>query len=202
MTLASTSGLTDAEVAQRVADGKSNAVRERATRSVADIVRAAPAHLTERGWCQVLANWVVERGRPWDERLAGWLSPGCDALVVQRELVDPAAYVELWLKDSGHHPTTGGDPVEYRHRYDTWLAWLEEHFPDRAGKVMGIIRSLRAGKDNDPQFFTRMRGAGPWAELIATRFAIACRKHRLVRRSDPLRTDLFRPPAGPQGELF
>ncbi len=40
MTLASTSGLTDAEVAQRVADGKSNAVRERATRSVADIVWA------------------------------------------------------------------------------------------------------------------------------------------------------------------
>jgi cation-transporting ATPase E len=33
-------GLTDAEVAQRVADGKSNAVAERATRSVADIVRA------------------------------------------------------------------------------------------------------------------------------------------------------------------
>jgi cation-transporting ATPase E len=40
MTLAATSGLTDAEVAQRVADGKTNAVRERATRSIADIVRA------------------------------------------------------------------------------------------------------------------------------------------------------------------
>ncbi|WP_406814235.1 cation-translocating P-type ATPase [Mycobacterium sp. M23085] len=40
MTLAPTSGLTDAEVAQRVADGRSNAVRERATRSIADIVRA------------------------------------------------------------------------------------------------------------------------------------------------------------------
>lgn len=33
-------GLTDAEVAQRVAEGKSNAVRERATRSIPDIVRA------------------------------------------------------------------------------------------------------------------------------------------------------------------
>ncbi|HET9891339.1 MAG TPA: cation-translocating P-type ATPase [Mycobacterium sp.] len=40
MTLAATTGLTDAEVAQRVADGKSNAVRERATRSIPDIVRA------------------------------------------------------------------------------------------------------------------------------------------------------------------
>jgi protein-L-isoaspartate O-methyltransferase len=93
---------------------------------VEDIVRAAPDHLTERGWCQVLANWVVEDGRPWEERLAGWLDPGLDALVVQRELVDPAAYVELWLKDSGHHPATGGDPAEYRRRYDTWLSWLQE----------------------------------------------------------------------------
>lgn len=94
-------------------------------------------------------------------------------------------------------------PVRLPHEVaPLFKAWLDAHYPDRAGKVMGIIRSLRAGKDNDPQFFTRMRGAGPWAELIATRFAIACRKHRLVRRSDPLRTDLFRPQAGPQGELF
>ena len=109
---------------------------------VEDIVRAAPDHLTERGWCQVLANWVVERDRPWDERLAGWLAPDVDALVVQRELVDPAAYVELWLKDSGHHPATGGDPAEYRRRYDTWLAWLEEQGVEAIG--FGWV-NLRAG---------------------------------------------------------
>ena len=95
-------------------------------RVVEDIVRAAPGHLTEHGWCQVLANWVVERDRPWDERLAGWLTPEVDALVVQRELVDPAAYVELWLKDSGHHPATGGDAGEYHRRYDTCLTWATE----------------------------------------------------------------------------
>ena len=88
---------------------------------VEHIVREAPRHLTEGGWCQVLANWAIESGRPWDERLAGWLDTDCDALVVQREVVDPAAYVELWLKDSGHH---GGD--DYWERYDTWLAWFEE----------------------------------------------------------------------------
>ena len=109
---------------------------------VEDIVRAAPDHLTEHGWCQVLANWVVVRDRPWDERLAGWLDPGCDALVVQRELVDPAAYVELWLKDSGHHPATGGDPAEYHRRYDTWLSWLEEQGVEAVG--FGWI-NLRAG---------------------------------------------------------
>jgi hypothetical protein len=61
------------------------------------------------------------RDRPWDERLGSWLREDCDALVVQRETLDPAAYVELWLKDSGHH----GGP-DYEQRYDTWLSWLEE----------------------------------------------------------------------------
>ena len=111
-----------------------------------DIVRAAPDHLTERGWCQVLANWVVERGRPWDERLAGWLTPDVDALVVQRELVDPAAYVELWLKDSGHHPATGGDPAEYRRRYDTWLSWLEEQRVEAVGFGWVNLRNGGAGR--------------------------------------------------------
>ncbi|TIC78573.1 methyltransferase [Nocardioides sp. GY 10127] len=96
-------------------------------RVVEDIVRAAPGHLNPGGWCQVLANWVIAVGQPWDERLAGWLDDGTDAFVVQREVLDPAAYVELWLKDSGHHPSTGNtDLAEYHRRYDTWLSWLEQ----------------------------------------------------------------------------
>lgn len=81
-------------------------------------------------------------------------------------------------------------------------AWLQAHYPDRAGKVMTTIASLRDGRENDPGFFTRMRGSGPWADLLRTRFAIACRKHNLDEKRIALRTDLFRPPSGPQGELF
>ncbi|MGK6319749.1 PA0069 family radical SAM protein [Sphingomonas sp. DT-204] len=81
-------------------------------------------------------------------------------------------------------------------------AWLDAHFPDRKAKVMATIGSIRGGRRNDPGFFSRMRGSGPWAELLRTRFQIACRKHGLNRERKPLRTDLFRPPAGPQGELF
>ncbi|MEO6218517.1 MAG: PA0069 family radical SAM protein [Sphingomonas sp.] len=81
-------------------------------------------------------------------------------------------------------------------------AWLETHFPDRAGKVMATIQSLRGGRDNDPDFFSRMRGQGPWADLLRTRFQIACRKHNMNRERIEVRTDLFRPPAGRQGELF
>jgi DNA repair photolyase len=81
-------------------------------------------------------------------------------------------------------------------------AWLDSYFPDRKSKVMATIRSLRGGKRNDPNFGSRMRGSGPWAELLSTRFHIACRKHSLSGERLKLRTDLFRPPAGPQGELF
>lgn len=94
-------------------------------------------------------------------------------------------------------------PVRLPHEVaPLFRAWLDTHFPDRADKVMATIRSLRDGRDNDPQFFTRMQGSGPWAELMRTRFQIACRKHGLGNRGATLRTDLFRRPQGGQGELF
>ena len=111
-------------------------------RVVEDIVRAAPGLLAEDGWCQILANWVINDGTPWDERLAGWLEPDgrgpggetVDAFVVQREVLDPAAYVELWLKDAGHHPSTGAAHIDdYRHRYNTWLNWFEEQGIESVG---------------------------------------------------------------------
>lgn len=97
-------------------------------RVVEDIVRTAPAHLAEGGTLQVLANWVITRGVPWEERLGWWVAEDCDALVVQREVIDPAAYVELWLKDAGLH----GSP-DYLVRYDTWLSWFEEQGIEAVG---------------------------------------------------------------------
>ena len=83
-------------------------------------------------------------------------------------------------------------------------AWLDTHYPDRAAKVMAIVQSLRGGKDNDPRFGMRMKGQGPWAELLRTRFRIARTKAGFPdrRRRLELRCDLFRRPAGAQGELF
>jgi DNA repair photolyase len=80
--------------------------------------------------------------------------------------------------------------------------WLDAHYPDRAGKVMAIIQSLRGGRDNDPAFGARMRGQGVWAELLRTRFGIACRKLGLNREWATLRRDLFTPPEGAQMRLF
>ena len=94
-------------------------------------------------------------------------------------------------------------PVRLPHEVaPLFRAWLEAHYPDRAAKVMATINSLRDGRDNDPAFFSRMRGSGPWAELLRTRFRIACRKHGFNHERIELRTDLFRAPRGAQGELF
>lgn len=80
--------------------------------------------------------------------------------------------------------------------------WLEVHYPERARKVMALIRSIRQGRDNDPDFFSRMRGSGPWADTIRTRFRIACRKLGLNRVRIALDESRFRPPEGAQLRLF
>ncbi|RYD54146.1 MAG: PA0069 family radical SAM protein [Sphingomonadales bacterium] len=94
-------------------------------------------------------------------------------------------------------------PVRLPHEVaPLFRAWLETHFPDRAAKVMATIQSIRGGKDNDPNFFTRFHGQGPWSDLLRTRFLIATRRYGLDAERFNVRTDLFRRPAGPQGELF
>jgi DNA repair photolyase len=94
-------------------------------------------------------------------------------------------------------------PVRLPHEVaPLFRAWLETHYPDRAAKVMATIQSIRGGRDNDPDYFTRMKGQGPWADLLRTRFQIACRKLDLNRERLVLRTDLFRPPEGDQLRLF
>ena len=94
-------------------------------------------------------------------------------------------------------------PVRLPHEVaPLFRAWLDAHYPERAGKVMATIRSIRGGRDNDPRWFERFRGQGPWAELLRTRFKLACKRYGLEGERMVLRTDLFRAPRGAQGELF
>jgi hypothetical protein len=94
---------------------------------VEQLVRNAPRHLNDGGWCQLLANWTCVRGQDWRERLASWTGDR-SSWVVQREQLDPAEYVELWLRDAGLH----GRP-EYTTRYDAWLRWLDEQQAEAIG---------------------------------------------------------------------
>ena len=86
---------------------------------------------------------------------------------------------------------------------EVWREWLQLHYPDRAAHVMSLIRQMRGGKDYDSRFGARMRGEGPFAQLIAQRFRKA--HSRLgFGGMPPLDDAAFAPPrkAAPQGELF
>jgi len=94
-------------------------------------------------------------------------------------------------------------PVRLPHEVaPLFRAWLAEHYPDRASKVMAIINDIRGGRDNDPNSGTRMKGQGPWADLIRTRFIKARKRAGFTDQRTTLRTDLFSPPSGPQLQLF
>lgn len=73
--------------------------------------------------------------------------------------------------------------------------WLAAHFPDRAGKVMSILRSIRNGRDNDPDFFTRMKPSGVWADLFRARFKLACKRADIGKVRFTLDDSQFRPPS-------
>ena len=85
---------------------------------------------------------------------------------------------------------------------DLFREWLERHYPLRAAHVMSLVRDIRGGRDNDPNFGSRMVGSGAFAELVRRRFDVACRRLALnAARSPALDTTLFRVPRAPDVQL-
>ncbi len=89
---------------------------------------------------------------------------------------------------------------------DLFAQWLETHAPDRAARVLSLIGQCRNGRLNDARFRSRMRGSGPVADLLATRFRVAARRLGLDRPSRSMRgqdldTGAFRPPPPRDGQL-
>ncbi|GAA3518557.1 class I SAM-dependent methyltransferase [Aeromicrobium panaciterrae] len=96
---------------------------------VRHLVENAATHLNVGGWCQILANWAHHDGRDWQADLTEWFAGSpLDAWVLQRELIDPPSYVEMWLADAG----LAGAP-DYLQRYDAWLAWFAAENIDAIG---------------------------------------------------------------------
>ena len=89
---------------------------------------------------------------------------------------------------------------------ELFAEWLKVHEPLKAEHVMSRIRQLRGGRDNDPQFGARMRGAGVFAELFARRFELATRRLGLAGNEHRFDLDCsrFAPPVPetPQQSLF
>jgi DNA repair photolyase len=80
--------------------------------------------------------------------------------------------------------------------------WLQQHYPQRAERVMARVREMRGGKDYNSDFASRMKGHGVWAQLIATRFEKATRRLGFNRSRVELDVQAFRPPEGVQKSLF
>ena len=82
---------------------------------------------------------------------------------------------------------------------DLFRDWLETHYPLKAKHVMSRVHQMRAGRDNDPCFGSRMTGTGELADLLQKRFDIAAKRIGFNARHDrELDTTLFRVPGGVQ----
>lgn len=92
-------------------------------------------------------------------------------------------------------------PLEIK---DLFQEWLTVHYPLKKQRVMSLIRQSREGRENDPRFRTRMTGTGAYADLIARRFAVTCKRVGLERNAMALDTTRFkgREDAGVQPDLF
>lgn len=89
-------------------------------------------------------------------------------------------------------------PLELKELFREWLA---TEFPDRAAKVINILRSMHGGKDYIAEFGLRQRGSGPYAVQIGMRFRLAAKRLGLNERHLQLRKDLFRRPVARGGQF-
>ena len=87
---------------------------------VAEFIAGVGAHLVPGGAAQLLGNWETREGRTGLDRVRDWVeAAGLDAWVIERELLDPVAYAELWIRDAGTLPGTAA--------FDDLLgAWLDD----------------------------------------------------------------------------
>ncbi|MEM8915082.1 MAG: PA0069 family radical SAM protein, partial [Pseudomonadota bacterium] len=84
-------------------------------------------------------------------------------------------------------------PLEIK---DLFAEWLEAREPNKAGKILSLIRQMRGGKLYKANFGERHRGEGPYADLIAQRFAAAHRKIGFTKGSWGLDCTQFRKSKG------
>jgi len=80
--------------------------------------------------------------------------------------------------------------------------WLSQHHPDKKDKILHRLREIRGGKLNDPNFKSRMRGEGQFAEQMAALFHLARKKSGITERWPKLTTEHFRRPEKDQLSLF
>ncbi len=92
-------------------------------------------------------------------------------------------------------------PLEIKELFD---GWLDEHYPLKKQHVLNLIRGTRGGELYQSGYGTRMRGTGPYADLLRRRFDVACKRLGLNEREYDLDASQFAvpPQAGDQLSLL
>jgi DNA repair photolyase len=89
-------------------------------------------------------------------------------------------------------------PLEIK---DLFKEWLADARPDRAARVMSLVRQTRGGKEYDADWAQRMKGTGPVADLISARFKAAVKRYGLDAPRHQLDETKFKAPASAQAQL-
>jgi DNA repair photolyase len=108
-----------------------------------------------------------------------------------------AAAAQAGAKFAGYQPVRLPFAVK-----DLFQNWLDLYFPDRKSKILNRIREMRDGKLNDPDFGSRFRATGVWADQLKSMFDLAKRKAGITGHFPSLSTAAFRKPDGPQMSLW
>jgi predicted RNA methylase len=122
------------------------------------ILRAAPAHLSERGVAQIMCNWVRIAGRDWLERLSEWFEGlGCDAWIVHWKSVEPGDYAQHWLLQTD--PCC--PPERFREEFDRWMTYYDEQLIEAIDVGLITLRRracernwMRVDTDGDPDHYS------------------------------------------------
>ncbi len=131
------------------------------------VVQGAGARLRPGGTAQLLANWAIT-AEPVADRLAAWAPAGADLWVIERERLDPYAYIELWLADAGLNHTP-----EWASRYGAWLDQFDRLGIQAVG--MGWITVVDAGRVRPEFCYER------WTHEVAQPVGAAlANRHRAV----------------------
>ncbi len=124
----------------------------------ARVVSGADRHLNAGGWCQILANWEITDAEDWAANPRRWVAQSqSDVWVIQRDVQDPAQYVETWLQDAGEQ-----HDVRYGERYDEWLTTLERR--GVLGIGFGVVTLHRSGRSRPLQRF--QHASQPWQQPV------------------------------------
>jgi hypothetical protein len=133
------------------------------------IVRQAPSHLVEGGYCQLLTNWAHVAGEDDTERIREWFAgTGCDAWIIRKETQESAVYAQAWLGHTEGHSS----PERRAELFEQWMRYYDEM---RIEAVSAGIICLRNSGRQDAWFHIEdclPTSSTPWGDWVERCFVL------------------------------